>query len=167
MGRHSRRRRQLAYKLVFPLGPRRERRYRKKRGIPDLPGLWKPAQHFYNFAQEYVAAHEDGWAVEIDDPGHRFIAWEMAVRYEAASREIEQHYIQICDGPSHEEWAERIKRIDSLLAVRERLSEIEQAVKPMFQKLEDIRLLTSCPRPRYQAPPERPILEDLANEYLS
>lgn len=153
--------------MAFPLSLRKYRRHLKRSGLPDLPGIWKTSRHFYSIAQEYVTEHEDGWSVTLDDPGHRFIAWEMAVRYEAASREIEQNYVQICDGPSDEEWAERIRRIRACLDERERLSEIEQAAKPMFSDPGVLGALVSCPRPRYQPPPERPILEELADEHLS
>ncbi len=155
-------------KLAFPLSLRSVRRYRRAHGIPDLPGIWHTPRRFYGMAQESVMEHDDGWSVTTADPGHKFIAWEMAVRYEAASSEVGLHYTQLCDGPTEEEYHERVRRIMTCLAEMSRLSEIEQAVKPMFSGgPEAIRPLVLCPRPRFEEPPPEPLLEALANEHIA
>lgn len=155
-------------KILFPLSLRSVRRYRRAHGIPDLPGIWHTPRSFYGMAQESVIEHDDGWSVTTADPGHKFIAWEMAVRYEAAGSEARLHYTQLCDGPAEEEYRERVQRIVSCLAEMSRLSEIEQAVKPMFRGgPEAIRMLVECPRPRFEDPPPEPRLEKLANQHLA
>ena len=158
----------LAMRMAFPLSSRAVRRYRRAYGIPDLPGIWHTPRSFYGMAQENVVEHDDGWSVATIDPGHRFIAWEMAVRYEAASSEARLHYTQLCDGPTEPEYRERIQRIMSCLAEMDRLSEIERAVKPMFPGGPDaIRPLVLCPRPRFEDPPAEPRLEALAEEHIA
>ena len=148
---------------------RAQRRYRQVHGLPDLPGIWRSPQHFYYYAKESVVEHEDGWSTAAGGPDHRFVAWEMAVRYEAACQEIKQHYIQICDGPTAEEWRCRIDRIASLVSERERLSKIESTVRPMLPDNPDglrpfvlppptagptrPRPRTSCPRLTTRHPP--------------
>lgn len=167
MGWRSWRDQRQAMKVAFPLSLRSVRRYRRAHGIPDLPGLWHTPRRFYGMAQESVIEHDDGWSVTTADPGHRFIAWEMAVRYEAASSEARLHYTQLCDGPTEAEYQERVRRITSCLADMSRLSEIEQAVKPMFPGgPEAIRPLVVCPRPRFADPPPEPRLEKLANQHI-
>jgi len=157
-----------AMKVAFPLSLRSVRRYRRAHGIPDLPGIWHTPRWFYGMAQERVTEHDDGWSVTTADPGHKFIAWEMAVRYEAASSEARLHYTQLCDGPTEEEYHERVRRITSCLAEMSRLSEIEHAVKPMFPGgPEAIRPLVLCPRPRFEEPPPEPRLEGLATQHLA
>lgn len=168
MGWRSWRDQRQAMKILFPLRSRAARRYRRTHGIPDLPGIWHTPRRFYGMAQESVTEHEDGWSVTTADPGHKFIAWEMAVRYEAASSEANLHYTQLCNGPTEEEYRERVQRIVSCLAEMSRLSEIEQAVKPMFPgDPEAIRPLVLCPRPRFEDPPPEPRLERLANQHLA
>ena len=50
----------------------------------------------------------------------------------------------------------------------EHLSEIEQAVRPMFPGgPETVRPMVLCPRPRYEDPPEEPRLKALAEEHLA
>lgn len=157
-----------AMKILFPLRSRAARRYRRAHGIPDLPGIWHTPRRFYGMAQESVTEHHDGWLVTTADPGHKFIAWEMAVRYEAASSEASLHYTQLCAGPTEEEYHERVQRITSCLAEMSRLSEIEQAVKstlPGSPKV--IRWRALCPRPRFEDPPPEPRLEELANQHLA
>ena len=168
MGWRSWRDQRQAMKVAFPLSLRSVRRYRRAHGIPDLPGIWHTPRWFYGMAQESVTEHDDGWSVTTADPGHKFIAWEMAVRYEAASSEARLHYTQICDGPTDEEYHERVRRITSCLAEMSRLSEIERAVKPMFPGgPEAIRPLVLCPRPRFEEPPPEPRLEGLATQHLA
>ncbi len=147
---------------------RRVRRWRKSRGLPpDLPGLWRSQRHFYGIAQETVTEHEDGWLGELGDPGHRFVAWEMAVRYEAACKEIQFHYTQVCDGSTEDEWQERFKRITACLGEMERLSRVERAARPMLLfRTDELPQLTECPHPRFQQPPHKPRLEELAAEHL-
>ena len=168
VGWRSRRDQRRAMKTLFPHRTRAARRYRRSHGIPDLPGIWHSSRRFYGMAQESVTEHEDGWSVTTADPGHKFIAWEMAVRYEAASSEAKLHYNQLCDGPTEEEYHERVERIVSCLEVMNRLSEIELAAKPMFPEgPEVIRVLVRCPRPRFEDPPPEPRLEELANQHLA
>ena len=168
MGWRERRHQRQMMKMIFPQESRAARRYRRANGIPDLPGIWHTPGRFYGMAQESVTEHDDGWSVTTADPGHKFIAWEMAVRYEAASREAALHYTQLCDGPTEEEYHERIRRIMICLAEMKHLSEIEQTVKPMFPgDPETIRPMVLCPRPRYEDPPDEPRLKTLAEEHLA
>ena len=168
MGWRSRRDQRQAMKMLFPHRSRAARRYRRAHGIPDLPGIWLSPRRFYGMAQESVTEHDDGWSVTTLDPGHKFISWEMAVRYEAASSEAKLHYTQLCDGPTEEEYHERVERIMSCMAEMSRLSEIELAAKPMFpERPEVIRMLALCPRPRFEDPPPVPRLEEMANQHLA
>lgn len=168
VGWRSRRDQRQAIKMLSPHRSRNARRYMRAHGIPDLPGIWLSPRRFYGLAQESVTEHDDGWSVTTADPGHKFIAWETAVRYEAASSEAKLHYSQLCDGPIEEEYHERVERITSCLAQMSRLSEIELASKPMFlEEPEVIRALVRCPRPRFEDPPPEPRLEELANQHLA
>ena len=168
MGWRSWRDQRRAMKLAFPLSLRSVRRYRRAHGIPDLPGIWHTPRRFYGMAQESVMEHDDGWSVTTADPGHKFIAWEMAVRYEAASSEARLHYTQLCDGPTEEEYQERVRRIMTCLAEMSRLSELERAIKPVIPAgPEAIRSLARCPRPRFEEPPPEPRLEGLAKEHIA
>ena len=142
-------------------------RRRRGRDAPDLPGLWYTPQRSYQIARECVVEHDDGWATETGDPGHRFVSWELAVRYEAAALSARLHYTQICDLAGYEECEERIARMSGHLDEMRRLSEIERAVRPMLG--DDPKVLKSmsfCPRPLYEEAPAEPRLEQLAGAHL-
>ena len=100
-------------------------------------------------------------------PGHPFVAWEMAVRYEAACLEAGFHYTQICDGPNDGEFAVRAERIAGLDDEAQRLSRIEQAVRPMLpEDLLGVGILASSPHP-HPIPPKESRLLSLADRHLS
>lgn len=118
-------------------------------------------------ARECVVQHDDGWAVQTGDPGHRFVSWELAVRYKAAARAARLHYTQICDLAEDDECQERLYHIYGHIDEMRRLSEAEEAVRPMFG--DDLRFLKSlswCPRPLYTEPPTEPRLAGLAHAHL-
>ena len=145
-------------------------RYGRRRRSPHeqgLPGVWHSPQLYYRLAQESVVQHDDGWAVETADPGHRFVSWEIAVRYEAAAMATRMHYTQICDLAEEDECRERLARIFGHLEEMRLLSEAEQTVRPMLG--DDPRYLKSlswCPRPLYSQPPQEPRLIGLARGHL-
>ena len=137
------------------------------RGAPDLGGLWPLPTSFYQQAQENVISSDDGWSVSTRPPGHRFVAWEMAVRYEAACLEAAFHYMQICDMPDKREFAVRTERIAELDREAQRLSRIERAARPMLPGDPlSIRMLASSPHPQPMPPKESRLLP-LVDEYLS
>lgn len=149
------------------LGRLRYRRRRRSRQVPELPGLWHSPRFFYRMARESVVQHDDGWAVQTADPGHRFVSWELAVRYEAAAKAARLHYTQICDLAEDDECQERLHRISGHLDEMRMLSEAEQTVRPMLG--DDPRFLKSlswCPRPLYAEPPPEPRLAGLASAHL-
>ena len=139
---------------------RRARRHRYAQE-PDLPGLWHTPQRFYRTARECVVQHDDGWAVQTGDPGHRFVSWELAVRYEAAARSARLHYTQICDLAEDEECRERLARIAGHLDEMRQLSEAEQTVRPMLG--DDPRYLRPPPR---EAAPTEPVRHCAARRVL-
>ena len=100
-------------------------RHRHPRQQPDLPGIWHSPRFFYRMARESVVEHDDGWAVQTGDPGHRFVSWELAVRYEAAAQAARLHYTQICDLAEEDECQERLGRIFGHLDEMRRLSEAD------------------------------------------
>ena len=142
-------------------------RWRRSRGVPDLPGLWPAPGLFYQGARECVVQRDDGWATKTCDPGHRFVAWELAVRYEAAAQSARLHYRQICDLAGPDECEERIARIAGHLDEMCRLSEIEMAVRPMLgDDPKMLKRMSYCPRPLYAEPPAVPRLKGLALDHL-
>ena len=145
----------------------RQLRRQRSRQQPELPGIWHSPQFFYRMARESVVQHDDGWKVQTADPGHRFVSWELAVRYEAAARAARLHYTQICDLAEEDECHERLGCIFGHLDEMRRLSEAEQAVRPMLGN--DPRFLKSlawCPRPLYTGPPPEARLAGLARAHL-
>ena len=131
-----------------------------------LPGLWPSERLYYEMAQSAVFERDDGWEVSTRCPGHRFVAWEIAVRYETACMLAETHYIQICDGPTDQEFKVRIAEIERLLAEADRLSQLELSVRPALPDNADvIRVLAASPRPQ-PIMPERSRLEPLARSCL-
>ena len=149
--------------------PRRSpaRRRGGDRSARDLPGLWAPLASFYQHARENVTPNDDGWSVRTRPPGHRFVAWEMAVRYEAACLEAAFHYTQICDGPDEREFAVRADRIAELDNEAQRLSRIERAVRPMLPgDPRSVGMLASTPHPQPMPPKESRLLP-LAVKHLS
>ena len=140
----------------------RWRRYR----APELPGLWPSPGRFYHSAQEEVSLHPDGWTVSTNPPGHRFISWELAVRYEAAYREARLHYSQICDMATGDEVTERLARIADLIAEAERLSRVEQAMHPVLAtSAEAVRMLAHHPYGERREP-QQSRLRPLASKHL-
>lgn len=159
--------RRLTARWVGPLGQLRHGRRRRYRQQPDLPGIWHSPQFFYRMARESVVQHDDGWEVQTGNPGHQFVSWELAVRYEAAAQAARLHYTQICDLAEDDECQERLFRIFAHLDEMRRLSEAEQTIRPMLG--DDPRFLKSlswCPRPLYTEPPPEPRLAGLARAHL-
>ena len=161
---------EFRWKTVRPRGLLARFRYGRRRRspeVPDLPGLWLTPRRFYQLARECVVEHDDGWATETCDPGHRFVAWELAVRYEAAARSVKLHYTQICDLATPDECDERIARIADHLDEMRRLSEIETAVRPMLgDDPKILKMMSYCPRPLYAEPPADPRLKEFSLEHL-
>lgn len=134
---------------------------RRPRPSP-LPGFWPSERLFYETAQSFVFERDDGWEVSTRPPGHRFVAWELAVHYETACRLAETHYTQICDGPTDEEFAVRVAEIERLLGVADRLSQMELSIRPAIPNDSGvIRLLAASPRPQ-PIMPKHSRLEELA-----
>ncbi len=134
--------------------------------LNPLPGFWPSERLFYESAASVVVEHEDGWDVRTRHPGHRFVAWEFAVRYETACRLAELHYTQICDGPTNEEYVVRVAEIERLLGEADRLSQLERSMRPALpDNATAIRLLAVSPRPQ-PIMPEASRLESLAEEHL-
>ena len=153
--------------LVGVLGRLRYGRRQRSRQEPGLPGVWHSPQFYYQLARESVVQHDDGWEVQTGDPGHRFVSWELAVRYEAAAKAARLHYTQICDLAEDVECRERLARIFFHLDEMRLLSEAEQTVRPMLG--DDPRFLKSlslCPRPMYSQLPQEPRLVELARRHL-
>ena len=138
---------------------------RRPKAIP-LPGIWPSERLYYESAASVVVEHEDGWDVSTRHPGHRFVAWELAVRYETACKIAELHYTQICDGPTEEEYAVRVAEIERLLGEADRLSQMERSMRPALpDDATAIRMLAVSPRPQ-PIMPEASRLESLAEEHL-
>ena len=134
---------------------------------PERTGLWPSASLFYEDAQNRIRQHPDGWHVHTRDPGHPFVAWELAVRYEAACQEAAFHYTQVCDLPTDDELTQRVAHITALLAEADRLSQLEQSVRPMFpDDTDSIRILSFNPHPQPLEPQESRLLP-LATKHLS
>ena len=145
------------------------RTFKRRRWNPDypeLPGQWKTRRRFRAEARERITRHSDGWSVRSHDPGHRFVAWELAVRYEAACVEALFHYGQICDLANEAEATERIRRIEAALADAQCLSRIEQQMRAMLADDSDaVAILAS--HPDAETPTEQPPrLRHLAVKHL-
>ena len=139
---------------------------RRRPRLNPLPGFWPSERLFYESAASDVVEHEDGWDVSTRHPGHRFVAWELAVRYETACRLAELHYTQICDGPTDEEYAVRVAEIERLLDEADRLSQMERSMRPALpDDATAIQMLAMSPRPQ-PIMPETSRLESLAEEHL-
>ena len=95
----------------------------------SLQGQWPSSEHFYATARDYISRHPDGWTVHTHHPGHPFVAWEVALRYEAACQEARYRYIRLCYMSDHAGAAENLERIAELLAEAERLSRVERAIR--------------------------------------
>ena len=143
------------------------RLFPRRRSRPNaLPGFWPSERLFYETAQGFVFERDDGWEVSTRHPGHRFVAWELAVRYETACKLAETHYTQICDGPTGEELTVRIAEIERLLGEADRLSQLELSIRPALpDDTGIIRLLAASPRPQ-PIMPKRSRLEELARSWL-
>lgn len=143
------------------------RLFPRRRPRPNpLPGIWPSERLFYETAQSFVFERDDGWEVSTRCPGHRFVAWELAVRYETACRLAEAHYTQICDGPTDQELTVRIAEIERLLREADRLSRLEFSIRPALpDDASAVRLLAASPRPQ-PVMPERSRLEELARSHL-
>ena len=140
---------------------------RRGRSGGELGGLWPAPASFYVQAKERISLSDEGWSVSARPPGHLFVAWEMAVRYEAACLEAAFHYTQICDGPDDAEFSVRMARIVALEDEARRLSRIEQAVRPMLpDDALSIRAFAMSPRP-HPLPPQESRLLALADRHLS
>lgn len=138
---------------------------RRQRPNP-LPSIWPSKRLFYETAQSFVFERDDGWDVSTRHPGHRFVAWELAVRYETACRLAELHYTQICDGPTDDEYTVRVAEIERLLGEADRLSQLELSMRAALpEDVGIIRMLAASPRPQ-PIMPEHSRLEDLARSCL-
>ena len=133
------------------------RRLLRRGSIDDLliaPGppvpLWPSAANLYEQGVKSIKQEDGGWNAPSCDPGHLFVSWEMAVRYEAACREALFHYIQICDGVTQDDFDRRIARITEVTAEAQRLSEIEQAARPLLPtEALPLRIMSSSPYPEW------------------
>ena len=135
--------------------------------MPEMPGLWPSPVNFHEQAQTRIRLNTDGWEVQSRHPGHPFIAWELAARYEAACLEAVFHYTQICDMPTDDEFTARRERITALLAHAEHLSELEQSIRPMLPTdSASIRSLAFSPHPQPLPPPQSRLLP-LADKHLT
>ena len=159
--------RRVRHLLARPLTVRYMRLLRRRGPRSDpLPGFWPSEPQFYELAQSFVVERDDGWEVSTRCPGHRFVAWELAVRYETACSLAEAHYTQICDGPTDEELTVRIAEIERLLCEADRLSRLELSIRPALpDDTTVVRLLAASPRPQ-PIMPERSRLEELARSHL-
>ena len=138
-----------------------------RRGTPELSGLWPSPSSFYEDAQTRIRQNDDGWEVQSRHPGHPFIAWELAVRHEAACLEAVFHYTQICDLPTDNEFTARKGRIKTLLAHAEHLSELEQSIRPMLPAdSTSIKSLVFIPHAQPLPPPQSRLLL-LADKHLT
>lgn len=150
----------LRHTLRSRLRPRRP-------AMSEMPGLWPSPVSFYEQARTRIRLNADGWEVQSRHPGHPFIAWELAVRHEAALLEAAFHYTRICDLPTEEEYSARTARIATLLAHAEHLSEMEQAIRPILPADSDsIRSLAFSPYPQPVPPPQSRLLP-LADKHLT
>ncbi len=151
-------------------GFRRTRRSRlrpRRRAMPEMPGLWPSPAGFHEQARTRIRLNTDGWEVQSSNPGHPFIAWELAVRHEAACLEAVFHYTQICDMPTDDEFTARKARITALLAHAKHLSELEQSIRPMLPTdSASIRSLAFSPHPQPLPPPQSRLLL-LADKHLN
>ena len=139
----------------------------RRRAPPEMPGLWPSPVSFYEQARTRIRLNADGWEVQSRHPVHPFIAWELAVRHEAAFLEAAFHYTQICDLPTEEEYSARTARIAALLAHAEHLSELEQSIRPILPTDSDrVRILAFSPHPQ-PLPPPRSRLSPLADKRLT
>ena len=150
----------LRHTLRYGLRPRR-------RTMPEMPGLWPSPVSFYEQARTRIRLNADGWEVRSRHPGHPFIAWELAVRYEAAFLEAVFHYTQLCDMPTEDEFTARKARITALLTHAEHLSDLEQSIRPMLPTdSANIRSLAFSPHPQPLPPPQSRLLP-LADKHLA
>ena len=139
----------------------------RRRAMPEMPGLWPSSVSFYEQARTRIRLDADGWEVQSRHPGHPFVAWELAVRHEAAFLEAAFHYTQICDLPTEEEYSARTTRIAALLAHAEHLSELERSIRPMLPTdSTSIRSLAFSPHPQPLPPPQSRLLP-LADKHLT
>ena len=133
------------------------RRIRGRRRLPQGRWMQLGPERFRSIAEERISSTSDGWDVHTDHPGHPFIAWEMAVRYEAACREARHRYEQLRGIPTGREAGHLIGRIADLFAEAEFLARIEQTMRPVVDSDSDaVGVLSEHPhaalRPRITGP---------------
>lgn len=132
--------------------------------------LWPSESSFYEQAQRHVERQDDGWTVRSKPPGHLFVAWEMAVRYEAACLEAAFHYGQICAGNPEDDFTRRVERIEALASTAQRLSESEQRLRSLLpDDPRTLRFMADSPHPN-SAPlsdDSNPRLRELGASWLS
>ena len=136
-------------------------RDRPRRSLSQPPqGLWVGPERFRLEAKDWISLNPDGWAVRTCHPGHPFISWDLAIRYEAACQEARYRYLKLCDVPTDAEATEHIERIAELLLEAERLSRIELGARPAITTDADsIRRLAEHPHAapqQHQVPRESP-----------
>ena len=100
----------------------------------EMPVWWPSPRSFYASAQTSVQRCGDAWVGEFGGAEHQFTftAWELAVRHEAACKEVQFHYLRICDGVEQEECERRVARIAELADTIERLRGAEQIIRPLL-----------------------------------
>ncbi len=132
-------------------------------------GLWVGPARFRLEAKDWISLNPDGWAVHNCHPGHPFISWDLAIRYEAACQEARYRYLKLCDVPTDAEATEHIERIAELLLEAERLSRIELGARPaLATDADSIRHLAEHPHaaPQPHQIPRESLLRPLADKHL-
>lgn len=132
-------------------------------------GLWVGPERFRLEAKDWISLHPDGWTVHTCHPGHPFISWELAIRYEAACQEARYRYLKLCDAPTDAEATEHIERIAELLLEAERLSRLEQGARPaLATDADSIRCLAEHPHaaPQQHQVSRESLLRPLADKHL-
>ena len=139
----------------------------------EMPVWWPSPRSFYASAQTSVQRCGDAWVGEFGGAEHQFTftAWELAVRHEAACKEVQFHYLRICDGVEQEECERRVARIAELADTIERLRGAEQIIRPLLpDRASSRRVMADCPWPElYETPgelPPDPQMEALAAVWL-
>ena len=146
------------------------RRERPRRSLLQPPqGLWVGPARWRLEAKDWISLHPDGWAVHTCHPGHPFISWELAIRYEAACQEARYRYLKLCDMATDAEATDHIERIAELLLEAKRLSRIELGTRPaLATDADSVRRLAEHPHaaPQQHQVPRVSILRPLADKQL-
>ena len=145
-------------------------RDRPRRSLLQSPqGLWVGPARWRLEAKDRITLHPDGWAVHTCHPGHPFISWELAIRYEAACQEARYRYLKLCDMATDADATDHIERIAELLHEAKRLSRIELGTRPALDTDTDsIQRLAEHPNaaPQQHQIPQESLLWPLADKHL-